>query len=107
MKCDASFCLLALAVVVPLAALGCSKQAATGLSRTKVESASARAVTVATVADQVMERTVAVIGSLAAHNEATLSVKVPGRLQTLTVDLGSIVHQGQLIAQVEPKDYEL
>ncbi len=54
-----------------------------------------------------MERTVAVIGSLAPHDEATLSVKVPGRLQTIAVDLGSVVSQGQLIAQVEPQDYEL
>ena len=54
-----------------------------------------------------MERAVAVIGSLAAHDEATLSVKVPGRLLTLDVDLGSSVQKGQLIAQVEPKDYEL
>src|SRR6185295_5469718 len=35
------------------------------------------------------------------------SVKVPGRLQTNVVDLGSVVRQGQLIAQVEPRDYEL
>jgi RND family efflux transporter MFP subunit len=54
-----------------------------------------------------MERTVAVIGSLAAHEEATLSVKVPGRLQTIAVDLGSVVKEGQLIARVEPQDYEL
>ena len=54
-----------------------------------------------------MERTVAVLGALAARDEATLSVKVPGRLQTNVVDLGSPVRQGQLIAQVEPRDYEL
>jgi RND family efflux transporter MFP subunit len=104
MKCDLPFCLLAVAAVVALAATGCSKQAAAGSSRAD---APARSVTVATVADQAMERAVAVIGSLAAHDEATLSVKVPGRLQTLAVDLGSTVRQGQLIAQVEPKDYEL
>src|SRR5437762_12723915 len=107
MKCDLSFCPLALAVVVTLASLGCSKQAAAGSSRPTVRTAPTRAVTVATATEQVMELAVAVIGSLAAHDEATLSVKVPGRLQTLAVDLGSTVRQGQLIAQVEPKDYEL
>ena len=93
-----------------LAPVGCSKRAAAGAGKeagVPARTRAARAVTVATAADQVMERTVAVIGSLAAHDEATLSVKVPGRLQTLAVDLGSSVRQGQLIAQVEPKDYEL
>jgi RND family efflux transporter MFP subunit len=54
-----------------------------------------------------MERTVAVIGSLAAQDVATLSVKVSGRIQTIAVDLGSSVRKGELIAQVEPQDYEL
>jgi RND family efflux transporter MFP subunit len=92
------------------APIGCSKRAAAGSGKeagVPGPARAARAVTVATVAEQVMERAVAVHGSLAAHDEATLSVKVPGRLQTLAVDLGSSVRQGQLIAQVEPKDYEL
>jgi RND family efflux transporter MFP subunit len=36
-----------------------------------------------------------------------LSAKVPGRLLTIAVDLGSIVKQGDLLAQVDPQDYEL
>ena len=101
MKCDSLFCLLLLVAGLMLAALGCSKRGTAGAGKAAdvpSPARAARAVTVATVTDQVMERTVAVIGSLAAHNEATLSVKVPGRLETLPVDLGSIVHQGQLIA---------
>ena len=54
-----------------------------------------------------MERAVTVTGSLAAQEQATLSVKVPGRLQTIEVDLGSVVKQGAVIAQVERQDYEL
>src|ERR1044071_1843450 len=110
MRFDSSFCLLGLAGAMALAPAGCSKRAAAESGKETAAPASARAaraVTVATVADQVMERSVAVIGSLAAHDEATLSVKVPGRLQTLAVDLGSSVRQGELIAQVESKDYEL
>jgi len=53
------------------------------------------------------ERTVTVLGSLAAHDQATLSVKVPGRLETIPVDFGSVVKRGQMIAQVEPRDYQL
>jgi RND family efflux transporter MFP subunit len=34
-------------------------------------------------------------------------VKVPGRLRSITVDLGTLVQRGQLIAQIEPQDYQL
>ena len=46
-------------------------------------------------------------GTLAAFDQTTVSVKVPGRLKTIAVDLGSVVSQGQVIAQVEPEDYRL
>jgi RND family efflux transporter MFP subunit len=36
-----------------------------------------------------------------------VSTTVSGRLQRLEVDLGSLVRAGDLIAQVEPRDYEL
>jgi RND family efflux transporter MFP subunit len=56
---------------------------------------------------QAVTRTVTAIGELVAREEATLSVKVSGRLQNLSVDLGDTVSEGQLLAQVEPRDYEL
>ena len=52
-------------------------------------------------------QTVTVNGTLAAYDHTTLSIKVPGRLQTISIDLGSVVHKGQAIAQVEPQDYKL
>jgi RND family efflux transporter MFP subunit len=54
-----------------------------------------------------MERVLAVSGTLAAQEQSTLSVKVPGRLQQVFVDIGSNVRQGDVLAQVEPRDYEL
>jgi membrane fusion protein, multidrug efflux system len=54
-----------------------------------------------------MERSTVALGSLAAFDQATVSVKVPGRLRSITVDLGSVVQQGQLIAQIDPQDYQL
>jgi len=66
-----------------------------------------REVRVATVAARPMEQVVNAIGALAAHEQATLSVKVAGRLDTIAVDLGSVVRQGDLIARVEARDYEL
>ncbi len=66
-----------------------------------------RQVKMAKVVEMPIGQSVAVTGALAAQDEATLSVKVPGRLRTITVDLGSPVRRGQIIAQVEPQDYQL
>ena len=46
-------------------------------------------------------------GSLAAQEQSTLSAKVTGRLERLSVDIGSVLRQGDLVAQIEPRDYEL
>src|SRR5438046_4825641 len=51
--------------------------------------------------------TVTVNGTLVAYDHTTVGVKVPGRIQTVTVDLGSVVHKGQVIAQLEQQDYRL
>jgi RND family efflux transporter MFP subunit len=59
------------------------------------------------VLDTPLERTTVALGSLVAYDQATISVKVPGRLRSITVDLGSLVQRGQLIAQIEPQDYQL
>ena len=67
----------------------------------------ARQVKVALVSEIPVGASVSVTGTLAAQDEATMSVKVPGRLSAVPVDLGSVVRRGQLIAQVEQTDYKL
>lgn len=66
-----------------------------------------RAVHTARVAETAVGNTINVTGTLAAQDQATLSVKVPGRMRAITVDLGSVVRQGQVVAQVEQQDYQL
>ena len=53
------------------------------------------------------ERVVKAFGGLAALDRATLSTKVSGRLESIAVDLGAVVGQGERIAQIEPQDYKL
>jgi RND family efflux transporter MFP subunit len=53
------------------------------------------------------ERAVTVSGTLAAFDKATISAKVPGRVRTLNVDLGSVVRQGNVIAELETRDAQL
>jgi len=56
---------------------------------------------------QGLERTIAAVGALAAYEQATLGVKVSGRMQLVSVDIGSVVKKGQLIAQLEKREYEV
>jgi RND family efflux transporter MFP subunit len=66
-----------------------------------------RLVQTANATRQAVTRTIVAIGELVAREDATLSVKVSGRLHRIEVDLGDSVDLGQLLAQVEPRDYEL
>src|SRR5207247_10564485 len=67
----------------------------------------ARQVKTARVIEMPVGEAVTVNGTLAAYDHTTVSVKVPGRLQTISVDLGSVVHKGQAIAHRESEDYKL
>ncbi len=67
----------------------------------------ARQVKVARVEEMPVGASVNVTGTLAAQDEATLSIKVPGRVSSINVDLGSVVRRGQVVAQVEQQDYRL
>lgn len=54
-----------------------------------------------------MDRTVVATGSFHAREQSTLSVKVPGRLEKITVDIGSVVRKGDELARIERADYDL
>src|SRR4030095_3830480 len=71
------------------------------------ENTSARQVKTARVEETPFGETVTANGTLAAFDQSTASVKVAGRLNAISVDLGSVVQRGQVIAQLEPNDYKL
>jgi RND family efflux transporter MFP subunit len=66
-----------------------------------------RQVKTTAVAETPFGETVTANGTLAAFDQTTVSVKVPGRLSAISVDLGSVVRRGQVIAQIGPEDYRL
>jgi len=103
------FPMVMVAIVIGLLCTGCrgDSAAAPKPSRTGQEAPAARQVRVTPVAEKPMERSTVALGSLAAYDQATVSVKVPGRLRSISVDLGNVVQQGQLIAQIDPQDYQL
>src|SRR4029453_6965087 len=71
------------------------------------ENKAARQVKTARVEQTPFGETVTANGTLAAFDQTTAGVKVAGRLSSITVDLGSVVRRGQMIAQVEQNDYKL
>ncbi len=71
------------------------------------ENKAARQVKTARVEETPFGETVTANGTLAAFDQTTAGVKVAGRLSAISVDLGSVVRRGQMIAQIEANDYKL
>ncbi len=100
--------LLGLSGLLLFAITACkSDYPASGKAATGDPKSQPRQVKTVKVAELPIGETVIANGNLAAYDHTTISMKVPGRLQTITLDLGSVVHKGQVIAQLEQQDYKL
>jgi RND family efflux transporter MFP subunit len=80
---------------------------ASGKGATPDSKSQPRPVKTVKVTEMPIGETVTVNGTLAAYDRTTVGMKVPGRLQTISIDLGTVVHKGQVIAQLEQQDYKL
>jgi RND family efflux transporter MFP subunit len=99
---------LSLILLVLTVLAGCkSDYPSSGKAASPDSKSAPRQVKTAKVSEMPIGETVTVNGSLAAYDRVTVSTKVPGRLQTISVDLGSTVRKGQVIAQLEQQDYKL
>jgi multidrug efflux pump subunit AcrA (membrane-fusion protein) len=92
-----------LAALALLAVLGCGEQppaAPTG-------SAAQGPVTVTTapVVVRAVPRSITAVGTLQAYDDATISPKVGGPVLRTYVDLGDVVLPGQVLLEIDPKDY--
>lgn len=87
-----------------LAATGCTGPYSTPKVAAKEENLAR--VKVQTLAMENIPEVVTANGELFAEEVATVSTKVPGRVTRLTVDLGSRVEAGQIVAELEKDDYE-
>src|ERR1044071_5662156 len=100
--------LLVLGVLVPFALIGCSRDSTASTDKAApAKGPKAVEVRVVPAAEVKMPRTVGVSGTLAADDLVVLSLKVPGRISELKVDLGTRVKKGQLVARLDPTDYRL
>lgn len=59
------------------------------------------------VREQFLDRTVIANGTLAVDEEASISFKVAGKLSSISIDLGTVVKKGSVIAQLDTTDFDL
>jgi RND family efflux transporter MFP subunit len=59
------------------------------------------------VAEQQVTRAVGATGTLEPQDQLALAIKVGGRIQSLTVDLGDAVRKEQVLAKLEPTDFQI
>lgn len=58
------------------------------------------------VVERNVERSVEVVGTLKADEEVIVSSEVKGIIEELTVDLGSVVRRGQVLARISQKEFQ-
>jgi membrane fusion protein, multidrug efflux system len=107
--CDVRACFASALLIVLAAACGPATGAAPAQKPGSPPASTepAREVTTAIAAEMPWERTLRATGELAAFDAATISVKVPGRIEKLDVDVGTRLNRGDVLALIEPRDYDL
>lgn len=98
---------LALLSLSMLAACSSKNKEASTKADSKDESAAPIQVTTAPVVERSTNRRVEVVGSLEAEDEVTVSSQASGNLDEITVDLGSAVRRGQVIARIDQRELKL
>jgi RND family efflux transporter MFP subunit len=99
----------ALLLSLPIAGFaGCGRDATPTASAERTAApAPLREVRVVPAAEVRIPRLVTVTGTLAAEEQVVLSMKVPGRLAELRVDLGTRVRRGEVVARLDATDFQL
>jgi RND family efflux transporter MFP subunit len=84
-----------------------SSSTATASQQRPGEAPKPRPVKVVPATETRVARTIVLTGTLAADDQVLLSLKVPGRLSHLGVDLGSRLRKGDIVARLDPTDFQL
>lgn len=94
---------LALLLLISACSSGKQEQAANANNREQI-SAQIIEVSTAQVVERNMRRSLEVVGSLEAQDDVTVSSQLSGNLDDITVDVGTVVRQGQVIARLDPRE---
>lgn len=91
--------MLLIAAAVVFVAAGCTPKQKT--------SDEAKSVRVDTVAAYSLSQSVTFPGKILAASDMNLAFRVSGPILRMNVDVGSYVRRGQVLAQIDPRDYEV
>jgi len=94
-------------VSVPVVALASALAVLSGCSRQEATAEPVRAVKVVTVGEQALQSQGWYAGEVRARIESRLGFRVGGKLTQRLVDAGQRVTAGQLLAAIDPQDYQL
>ena len=94
---------LTLLVALPFALASCGKSEKPDPGKPELPP---RSVRVARAESRPMERTLHVVGTLSAHEEATVAAQVAGQIEVNRVDLGDRVTAGQQLALIDTTSYD-
>jgi RND family efflux transporter MFP subunit len=92
-----------------LFSLGCSKQNQQSVAEaaSKAQAQEPLSIRVATAETRKLARTISVTGSLSPDETVTVSAEVAGRLSAIYFDFGQQVRKGDLIAELDKREYTL
>ncbi|HEX7520090.1 MAG TPA: efflux RND transporter periplasmic adaptor subunit [Candidatus Deferrimicrobium sp.] len=95
------------AALLAVSVIACGKDPSSARAAGRDKAQEPRLVRVVAAAVGRLPRTVTVTGTLAADEELVAGFKVAGRVSEITVDLGSPVRKGQVLARLDPTDFRL
>lgn len=105
-----TFVVLTLAVCLGTGVAGCSrKKNAETVKAAGTDTAQPKPLDVSTSAavERRIRKSVETVGTLVAQDEVTVGGQVGGEITEISVDVGSPVRSGQVIARISPREYEL
>jgi RND family efflux transporter MFP subunit len=86
-----------------LAGAGCSKNAS---SRGRVNASATIGIRVVGAQEETLRRRVEAVGSLFAFDESTISSEVDGPITQISVDVGDVVKEGQIMVSIDPTELQ-
>jgi len=98
---------LAAAAAVALALIGALALSLTGRAKTEDKHETVRPVRVQTIESGPIRDTSVFSGEIRARFETPMAFRVPGRIAARHVDVGTSVRKGELLAALDPTDYQL
>lgn len=94
-------------MVIGVAGSGCDRGQTASKTSALAAAQRPKPVQTARVEQKQLERSIAALGSFEAYDQSTVGARAAGGLQKLEVDLGSKVKAGDLMAVIDPTDYQL